>query len=101
MAAAVKFVFNSFAPRHDVLILFCAENLKFGPASRRIVSRLGDSLRRAAAAGHFSGKNGSSLDLITPAGLDMPRLVIIGTGKDSSLTSRDLTRLGGIAMGKL
>src|SRR5262249_49472911 len=30
-----------------------------------------------------------------------PRLVIIGTGKDSSLSSRDFTRLGGIAMGKL
>jgi len=101
MAAALQFVFNSFTPRHDVLILFCAENLKFGPASRRIVSRLGDSLRRAAAADRFSGKNGSSLDLIAPAGLDAPRLVIIGTDKDSSLSSRDLTRLGGIAMGKL
>ena len=101
MAAILQFVFNSFAPRNDVLILFCAENLKFGPASRRIVSRLGDGLRRAAAADRFSGKSGSSLDLIAPAGLDTPRLVIIGTGKDSSLSSRDFTRLGGIAMGKL
>ena len=50
MAATLKFVFNRFAARRDVLILFCAENLKFGPASRRIVSRLGDGFRRAAAA---------------------------------------------------
>ena len=101
MAAALKFVFNSFATRRDVLILFCAENMKFGPASRRIVSRMGDSLRRAAAADRFNGKNGSSLDLIAPAGLDVPRLVVVGTGKDSALTSRDLTKLGGVAMGKL
>jgi leucyl aminopeptidase len=101
MAAAVKVVFNAFATQRDVLILFCAENLKFGPASRRIVSRLGDSLRRAAAADRFTGKNGSSLDMIAPAGLDAPRLIIVGTGKDSALTSRDLTRLGGVAMGRL
>ncbi|MFZ0986589.1 MAG: leucyl aminopeptidase [Xanthobacteraceae bacterium] len=101
MAAALKFVFNSFATRRDVLILFCAENMKFGPASRRIISRMGDSLRRAAAADRFTGKNGSSLDLIAPAGLDVPRLIVVGTGKDSALTSRDLTKLGGVAMGKL
>ena len=101
MAATLKFVFNRFAARRDVLILFCAENLKFGPASRRIISRLGDGFRRAAAADHFTGKNGSSLDLIAPAGLDVPRLVIVGTGKHGSLASRDLTKLGGIAMGKL
>src|SRR5215472_14945260 len=101
MAAALKFVFNPFAARRDVLILFCAENLKFGPASRRIVSRMGDGFRRAAAADRFTGKNGSSLDLIAPAGLDVPRLVVVGTGKPSALTPRDLTKLGGIAMGKL
>ncbi len=101
MAAALKFVFNSFATRRDVLILFCAENVKFGPASRRVVSRMGDSLRRAAAADRFTGKSGSSLDIIAPAGLDVPRVVIVGTGKDNVVTSRDLTKLGGVAMGKL
>jgi leucyl aminopeptidase len=101
MAAALKFVFHSFAPRRDVLILFCGENMKFGPASRRIVSRMGDSLRRAAAADRFTGKNGSSLDVIAPAGLEMPRLVVVGTGKGTTLSSRDLTKLGGVAMGKL
>src|SRR5215470_8645454 len=101
MLTALKFVFTPFAARRDVLILFCAENLKFGPASRRIVSRMGDGFRRAAAADRFTGKNGSSLDLIAPAGLDVPRLVVVGTGKPSALTPRDLTKLGGIAMGKL
>jgi leucyl aminopeptidase len=101
MAAALKFVFTAFATRHDVLILFCAENLKFGPASRRIVSRLGESLRRAAAADRFTGKNGTSLDIIAPAGLDLPRVVVIGTGKHGALSSRELVKLGGIAMGKL
>src|SRR6201987_4651327 len=101
MAAALKFVFNPFASRRDVLILFCAENLKFGPASRRVVSRMGDGFRRAAAADRFTGKNGSSLDLIAPAGLDVPRLVVIGTGKSGASSSRDLTKMGGVEMEKL
>ncbi len=101
MAAALKFVFNSFATRRDVLVLFCAENMKFGPAGRRVVARMGDSFRRAAAADRFTGKSGSSLDIIAPAGLDVPRVVIVGTGKDSTPTARDLTKLGGVAMGKL
>src|SRR4029077_20852335 len=101
MAAALKIVFNSFASRRDVLILFCAENLKFGPASRRIVSRMGDGFRRALARDPFTGKNGSSLDLIAPVGLDVPRLVVVGTGKPSASSSRNLSKLGGIAMGRL
>jgi len=101
MATPLKFVFNGFATQHDVLILFCGQNLKFGPASRRIVSRIGDSLRRAAAADRFTGKSGTSLDIVAPAGLDLPRVVVIGTGKDAALTSRELTKLGGVAMGKL
>ena len=66
MAAALKLGFTPFTSWREVLILFCGENLKFGPASRRIVSRMGENLRQAAAADRFTGKNGSSLDVITP-----------------------------------
>jgi leucyl aminopeptidase len=101
MAAALKLGFTPTTSRHGVLILFCGENLKFGPAGRRVMSRMGESLRRAAAADRFTGKSGSSLDVITPAGLEVPRLVVVGTGKDTALTSRDLVKLGGVAMAKL
>jgi leucyl aminopeptidase len=101
MAAALKLDFSPFAAGRDVLILFCGENLKFGPASRRIVSRMGESLRRAAAADRFTGKSGSSLNVVAPAGLEVPRLVVIGTGKDAVPKSRDLIKLGGVAMGKV
>ena len=101
MAAALKLGFAPFTSWHGVLILFCGENLKFGPASRRIVSRMGESLLRAAAADRFTGKSGSSLDVIAPAGLEVPRLVVVGTGRDTTPSSRDLVKLGGAAMAKL
>ena len=101
MAAALKVGFTAFTTRRDVLILFCAENLKFGPAGRRIVSRMGGGLHRVAAADRFTGKSGASLDVIAPSGLDVSRLIVVGTGKDRTLASRDLIKLGGIAMAKL
>jgi leucyl aminopeptidase len=100
MHAAIKFGFTPFARPRGVLVMFCGENLKFGPASQRIISAMGDAWRRAAAADRFTGKNGSSLDLVAPAGLDLPRLVVIGTGKESELKPQDIVKLGGIAMGK-
>jgi leucyl aminopeptidase len=94
----------SFSPSdrlRGVLVAFCAEGLKFGPATQKALSPVGDLYRRAAAADRFTGKSGSSLDIIAPAGLNAPRLVIVGTGKERELRDRDLIKLGGVAMGKI
>ena len=61
----------------------------------------GDLVRRAAAADRFTGKNGAALDIMAPTGLSVPRLVVIGTGKEGELKRKDFVKLGGIAMGKV
>jgi leucyl aminopeptidase len=101
MTDAPKLGFTPFARLRGVLIVFCGENLKFGSATQRALAPTGDLIRRAAAAERFTGKNGSTLDIVAPSGLKLPRLIVIGTGKDSDLKRRDLLKLGGIAMGKL
>jgi len=100
MAAALKVSFTGFAHPRGVLVVFCEDNLKLGPATQRALSSLGDLFRRAAAADRFTGKSGSSLDLVAPSGLNLPRLVIVGIGKQNELKPRDIVRLGGIALGK-
>ena len=70
MADARKLAFASFAtPAKGVLILFCEEGLKFGPAARKALAPTGDLVQRAAAADRFTGKSGSALDIVAPAGL--------------------------------
>jgi leucyl aminopeptidase len=101
MAEAPKFGFVSFNQLRGVLVAFCGENLKFGPATQKALAPLGDLVRRAAAADHFIGKSGSALDIVVPAGLNAPRLVVIGTGNDGDLKRQDIVKLGGIAMGKV
>src|SRR5579862_218866 len=101
MAATFKFGFTPFAHPRGVLVVFCEENVKLGPATQRALAPMGDLIRRAAAADRFTGKSGSSLDIVAPSGLDLPRVVVVGIGKESELKSRDIVKLGGIAMGKV
>ncbi len=101
MTDPLKFGFTSFDRLRGVLVTFCAEGLKFGPATQRALSPIGDLQRRAAAADRFTGKSGSSLDIIAPSGLNVPRLVIVGTGKERELKDRDVVKLGGVAMGTI
>jgi leucyl aminopeptidase len=102
MADAPKLAFGPFATSaKGVLVLFCHEGMKFGPASRKALAPTGDLVQRAAAAERFTGKSGSSLDLIAPAGLPVDRLSIIGVGKLGKFKAQDFAKLGGLAMGKV
>ena len=84
-----------------VLVVFCDEGLKFGPTVRKLLASSGDLVSRAAAADRFKGKNGSVLDIVAPAGLDLSRLIVVGIGKARDLKTRGFVKLGGIAMGRL
>jgi leucyl aminopeptidase len=101
MPVALTLGFTPFARVRGVLVAFCGENLKFGAATKKALSPVEELVRRAAAADRFTGKSGASLDIVAPQGLGVPRLVVIGTGKDSELKPRDIVKLGGIAMGKV
>ena len=102
MPSALKLGFTPFStPAKDVLVLFCEEGLKFGSAARKALDPTGDLITRAAAADRFKGKNGSALNLVAPAGLDVSRLVIVGVGKPRDLEPRDFVKLGGVAVGKI
>jgi leucyl aminopeptidase len=52
-------------------------------------------LDRALPVADFSGKAGSSVDLLTPEGTPYDRLVAIGTGKVSALSEYAWLRIGG------
>jgi leucyl aminopeptidase len=101
MPEALKLGFAPFARVRGVLVVFCGESLRLGPATQKVLSPLGDFLRRAASADRFTGKSGTALDLLAPQGLAATRLIVVGTGKEDNLNDRELAKLGGIAMGKV
>src|SRR5690242_21098546 len=102
MTDAFKLGFGPFtAPAKGVLVVFCDEGLRFGPATRKILGPVADQVGRAAKVERFTGKRNSTLELVVPAGLKAERLIVIGLGKTAELKPKDFLRLGGLATGKL
>ena len=101
MSDALKIGFAApVAPAKGVLVLFCESGLKLGPVAKKVLAPAGDLLTRAAAADRFTGKSGSAIDIVAPAGLKVSRLIVIGTGKPDA-KPEELVRLGGQAIGKV
>jgi leucyl aminopeptidase len=99
-AVKVGFVPYSAAPR-GILVVFCDDALKLGPATRKALGGAADLVKRAATASQFKGKSGSTLDILAPEGIKIQSLIVIGTGKVSDLKEKDFLKFGGIAAGKL
>src|SRR5262249_60315825 len=86
--------------RGAVLVMSGGEGWGMGEAPGRASGRARDLLPRVSRAERFTGKSGTSLDIVAPAGLKISRLICIGLGKED-LKPFDFTKLGGIAMGKI
>ena len=79
-AIKVGFVPLSSAAR-GILVVFCDEGLKLGPATVKALGGAGELVKRAASAAGFKGKSGAALDILAPEGVKATRLVVIGSGK--------------------
>jgi leucyl aminopeptidase len=102
MADSRKLGFGPIAaPGSGVLVVFVDDNLRFGPRTRSLLGSTADMVTRAARAERFSGKGGTALDIVAPAGLKAARLIVMGTGKAADRKSQDLVKLGGAAMGRV
>lgn len=102
MSDAIKVGFVPLATAaRGILIVFCDDALKVGPATAKALGGAAELVKRAAAAASFKGKTGAALDILAPEGLKAERLIVIGTGKASSLKGSDFLKFGGLAAGKL
>lgn len=102
MSDAIKVGFVPLAPAvRGILVVFCDDTLKVGPATAKALGGASELVKRAAAAASFKGKSGAALDILAPEGLKAERLIVIGTGKASSLKANDFLKFGGMAASKL
>jgi leucyl aminopeptidase len=99
-AVKVGFVPLSTTPR-QTLVVFCDDEMRLGAATRKVLEGAADLVKRAAATSRFKGKSGAVLDLLEPQGIEIQRLLVIGTGKAAELREGDLLKFGGALAGKL
>ncbi|MEA2854656.1 MAG: leucyl aminopeptidase [Rhodospirillaceae bacterium] len=96
------------SPAGGVLVVFADDSLTLGPKTRALLGAAADLVARAAKSERFTGKSGSALDIVAPAGLKASRLIVLGTGKAQDRAAdkadakpQDFVKLGGIAMGRI
>ena len=81
------------------VVIFAGPELALGPQAKALgVEAL---VKRAAATADFKAKSMATLDILAPAGVDLDRLLVVGTGKPADLKEFDWLRLGGAVMGAL
>src|SRR3954471_17594243 len=83
------------------LVVFCDDALKMGKAATKALGGAAATVKRAAAAARFKGKNGATLDILAPDGLKADRLLVVGTGKAAELKETDLLKFGGVLAGRV
>jgi leucyl aminopeptidase len=80
-------------PTKGSVVLLSAEGAAMGAAAKACDP--GGALKRAFAVADFSGKAGTSVEVIAPHGSPLDRLVVVGAGKPANLQEFDWLKLGG------
>jgi leucyl aminopeptidase len=96
------------------LVVFAGADLALGEAAKTLLAPAADQIARAAAYAKFTGKSGSALEILAPAGVPgASRLLLLGTaaaGDNGQSDKKDAEKpqavdefltLGGQTMGKL
>jgi leucyl aminopeptidase len=99
MASKPSISFSRHAvPKKGSVVVFSAE--EGGLSETAKACDPAKTLERAFPIADFSGKSGSSVELIGPDGLGFDRLVAIGVGKSANLKEYDWLKLGGAVAGQ-
>ena len=85
---------DQIQPKTGAVIAFMPEDGDLSGFAADVDGQAGGSIRRAIDANSFTGKKGSSIEVLAPAGTDYDRFVLIGTGKESELTEPDRVAIG-------
>lgn len=100
LSAAAVADFSVPAPE-GVLVVFVDGALALGPQGQALLGESAALIARAAPAAGFKGKIGSALDILAPAGLAYPRLLVLGVAPEKDGDKIDWLRLGGLTFAKL
>jgi leucyl aminopeptidase len=94
----IEFLPLTTAPSGAVLLL-AGEELALASLARGLDERSKGALTRAARAADFTGKAKTAIEVLAPAGIDAPRVILAGMGR--SPKELDRLQLGGYAFAQL
>ncbi|MEQ1698183.1 MAG: leucyl aminopeptidase [Hyphomicrobiaceae bacterium] len=90
-------VFADFAHAlNPACVVLASDGVALGKTAADLDKRSGNGIQKAAKAAAFKAKSKANIEILAPQGLDVDRLLVLGTGKDA--TEQDWTLLGGAAV---
>jgi leucyl aminopeptidase len=96
MTKPTEITFGAVKDARERIRVALSESAEAFPAALRMLDeRSGGQIARAARVAKFSGGKKAFLDLIAPGGIDVDRLLILGTGASDAYSETDWLNLGG------
>lgn len=85
----------------DTLVVLVAEEGRLSAEASAVDKLTAGAVFSAATSGKFKGKKGQTVALIAPHGLSVPRLVLLGVGKEKEFDVLAAQAAGGALIGAL
>ncbi len=82
------------AEKSPVVAALVGADLALPPVLKAMDQKSGGAVTRAAKAGDFKGKSGSSIEILSPEKLEATRLHLVGTARSEAATETDWMRVG-------
>ncbi|MFT6509468.1 MAG: leucyl aminopeptidase [Parvibaculaceae bacterium] len=98
----IKISFADMAtPKGEALLVLTGEGKTLSGVAADLDVKTDGALKRAAKAVEFSGKLGSTVDVVAPKGTTLTRIILMGAGKGADLDTDKLEKLGGKVAARL
>jgi leucyl aminopeptidase len=81
---------------HATTVILAGDGVSLGHTATDLDMAASGAVVRAAKAASFKAKSKATIEILAPTGLDVDRLIVLGTGKDA--TELDWTLLGGASV---
>jgi leucyl aminopeptidase len=80
-------------------VVFAGDGVALSKTATDLDKKSGGAISKAAKAADFKGKAKATIEILAPHGIDVTRLLVVGTGKEPA--ELDWTMIGGAAVGQL
>ncbi len=95
---AVEFL-DQKIPETGTIVLLVASKKKWGASLKKLDKQSGGQISKAMAVSSFEGEKNDSVEIVSPANLELSRLIILGLGDAGIEETSDWMKVGGRVSG--
>ncbi len=88
-------------PRSGTIVCIVMDDRKLSPSAEKLDKDSGGALTRAIGASRFTGKSDETLQVLSPANLDVARVLLVGVGKPRPGDRNPRQNRGGVILAAL